>query len=188
MGAFAGANNLTQSPVSVINISNVVTDSLQMYWDAARSLSFTSGSTQWNDVSGNLSKPFALRANGYGSNGGQALAALPLADDGGGSLVFDGSNTFGTLGTSASPSSNSPYSAPSNITICVWMKSTDAGDKGFWSHCSGGPVNLSYGIGGGKMRYWYYTAPWQILDSNTTVCDGNWKFLVWAKSGTNMVQ
>ena len=54
MGAFAGANNLTQSPVSVINISNVVTDSLQMYWDAARSLSFTSGSTQWNDVSGNF--------------------------------------------------------------------------------------------------------------------------------------
>jgi len=189
MGAYAGANNLTQYPVSVSNISNLVTANLQFYWDAARTLSLaSSSSTQWNDISGIQNKPFALRGNGYGNNGGQALSSITYSEDGGGSLLFDGTDDFGTLGTSATPTSNSPYTAGSNITVCIWMKTTDGGDKGFWSHCNGGPVNLSYGIGGGKMRYWYYTAPWQILDSNTSIIDGNWKYLVWAKSGTNMKQ
>jgi hypothetical protein len=188
MGCFSGANNLIEYPVSVINISNVVTNGLQMYWDAARNFSYVSGNSQWNDISGNLNKPFTLRSNGYGNNGEQAPSAIVFSGEGGGSLLFDGINDFGTLGTSASPTANSPYTATSNITVCVWMKTTDGGDKGFWSHCNGGPVNLSYGIAGGKMRYWYYTAPWQTLDSNASINDGNWKFLVWAKSGTNMKQ
>jgi hypothetical protein len=202
MGCSAGPDNKTQYGIDVINISNLITDQLKLYWDAGRTLSFNLNNADvfWKDISNSAdSRKFALRSNGYGSSGEPALSTPFFSSDAGGSFVFDGVNDFGTLmansstnngwtGGASYPTGYSPWFPGSNVTISVWMKTTSGRDEGFWSHCNGGPVNLSYGIGGGKMRYWYYTAPWQILDSTTSISDNRWHNLVWAKSGTNMRQ
>lgn len=201
MGCSAGPDNKTQYKLNVINISGLVTDQLKLYFDTGRSISYNSANNEvfWNDLSGSSeNKKFSLKANGFGSYGEVASAAPTFSEDSGGSFVFDGSNDFGILhGIAATaphvttaayqyPSNYDPFYPGSNITVSIWIKTESSGDLGVWSHCNGGPVNLSYGIGAGKARYWYYTAPWQILDSNTSINDNRWHNIVWAKSGTNM--
>lgn len=203
MGVAAGPSNKIQYGIDVINISNIVTDQLKLYFDAGRTLSYNPENTDhfWNDISNSPdSRQFGLRADGYGSYGEASVSSPTFQTDGVGSFLFDGANDFGTLqdNNQTAPSvttaayQNSPGYSPwypgSDATICVWMKTTSTRDAGFWSHCNGGPVNLSYGIQGGYMRYWYYTAPWQTLNSNTQINDNKWHFLVWAKAGTNMKQ
>lgn len=203
MGIAAGPNNRTPYGTDVINISNIVTDQLKLYFDAGRTLSYDPENTDhfWDDISNSPdSSSFGLRANGYGSYGEVSVASPTFSSDGAGSFQFDGTNDFGTLQgkTETAPSvttgayQNSPQYSPwypgTNATVCVWMKTTSTRDAGIWSHCNGGPVNLSYGIQGGYMRYWYYTSPWQTLNSNTRVDDGNWHFCVWAKANLNMKQ
>lgn len=203
MGCSAGPNNKIQYGLDVINISGLVTDQLKLYWDAGRTLSYNPDNTDhfWNDISNSPdSRQFGLRASGYGSYGENSVASPTFSNDAGGSFIFDGVNDFGTLqnnsqtqpsvttGAYQSVPGYSPWLPGSNVTICVWLKTTTTRDAGIWSHCNGGPVNLSYGVAGGKMRYWYYTAPWQTLDSNAIINDGKWHFCVWAKQGTNMKQ
>ena len=204
MGCASGPNNDTPYGLDVINISGLVTDQLKLYFDTARKISFnnTTSDVFWKDISNSdQSRKFSLKANGYGSYGEVASAAPAFSDDAAGSFVFDGGNDFGILHGNNStaphvttaayqyPADYSPFYQASSgglITVSMWIKTTTSSDLGVWSHCNGGPVNLSYGVGSGKARYWYYTAPWQILDSNTSVNDGQWHNLVWAKSGTNM--
>ena len=201
MGCSAGPDNKTNYGIDVINISNLVTDQLKLYFDAGRTLSFNPGNDDgfWKDISNSPdSRKFGMRAGGYGSYGEVPVASPLFSSNAAGSFVFDGSNDFGTLqsNTATPPSTNTgayqtpagynPWFPGANATISIWIKTTSTRDAGIWSHCNGGPVNLSYGIAGGKARYWYYTAPWQTLDSNAFINDDQWHNIVWAKQGTNM--
>jgi hypothetical protein len=97
-----------------------------------------------------------------------------------GNFSLDGVNDWGKF---------SQFTFPSAVTVTVWIRTTfnTAGSrKGLISHCSGGPVGLTYSMRDGKMLYQYYSAQWRESVGNGTINDGNWKNLVWAKSGTNM--
>ena len=59
----------------------IVTDGLVLYLDAANTKSYVSGSTTWNDIS-------RTNINGTLVNG------PTFSSDGGGSILFDGSNDY----------------------------------------------------------------------------------------------
>ena len=66
---------------------NVVYNGLVLYLDAANNKSYVSGSTSWNDLTGN--KNVGTLTNGPTFNTGS-----------GGSIVFDGVDDYVNLGTS----------------------------------------------------------------------------------------
>jgi hypothetical protein len=86
----------------------IVTDGLVLYLDAANTKSIVSGSTTWTDLSRN------------GNNGTltPGVSGLTFSRDGGGSLVFDGTDDY--VATN--------YTLPSNtsFTITAWAKSSTA--------------------------------------------------------------
>jgi hypothetical protein len=100
-----------------------------------------------------------------------------FSTEAGGVLVFDGVNDFGIM--------SSILTLGSDVTFSVWVKTTTTG-RGLFSHCSGGPVNVGYGIESNVMSYRYYTNTWYTSYGTTSVIDGSWNNLVWVKSGTNM--
>jgi len=176
MGSLVGPDNTLQTTVNVSNINGLVIDQLLLYYDLTRSFSYSGGATL-KDLSGNGRDATMYNAGGatYSTN----IAGAPtFSKNGNGEFVFDG-NDFGKFST---------ISAGSAITVSVWCKTTNADrENGIISHCSGGPVNLGYSIHSNKMKYLYYDTTWRSNYSTASVNDGNWKNLVWAKSGTNML-
>lgn len=147
-----------------------------LYLDPGNKQSFTPGQRFWHDLSSNR-----RRVTLY-SNGGTTYRLSPSAaptwssSDGKGTFVFDGTNDFGRLDTE--------ITTTTNFTVSVWVKTTASGDRGIFSHCSGGPVGMGYSVET-YMKYWYYSGQWYTLTGNTIVNDGTWKNLVWVTSGTN---
>jgi hypothetical protein len=177
MSVVYGVNNATQQTIDVVNISGIVTSNLRLYIDAARSLSAPQTSAVWKDLSG------------YGTDvtmynlGGSTYTASPAGapnwyDNNGGSLNFNGTTNWGKF---------SAFNSTTAFSVSVWLRFTSSGDMGLLSHCNGGPVGESYGLNSGKMYYMYYTTSWQGAMGTTSVNDGNWKNIAFAKSGTNMV-
>jgi hypothetical protein len=81
---------------------NIITDGLVLYLDAGNTLSYTSGSTVWNDLSRSMLSGSLV--NGPTFNSGS-----------GGSIVFDGINDYCNLGTFSGLGST-------NRTLCAWIK------------------------------------------------------------------
>jgi hypothetical protein len=74
----------------------------------------------------------------------------------------------------------------SNETVSFWINTTGASSNsqyGLFSHCSGGPVNLAYGMVNNKMIYWYYDTTWNTKLSTASINDGTWKHITWVKTG-----
>lgn len=159
------------------NIHGIVVDQLQIFYDSARSFSYSGTGAIWRDLSDN-SRDLTLY-NAGGVTYSLTTAGPPsYSDESLGVFTFDGSNDWGKF---------SQYTFPANVSVSAWVKTTSsAGGKGLVSNCSGGPVGLVYGIDSGKMWYYYYTTSWQTALSTSTINDGNWKNIVWTKSGTSM--
>jgi hypothetical protein len=155
------------------NISNLVYDSLLMYYDASRYYSYPNSGYNWIDLSSNNKNVT------FYNQGGTTYSLNPPGPPvfNGNSLEFDGINDFGVFNS---------FTIGSNVTVSAWVKCTASGDMGIFSHCSGGPVGIAYAINNGKMSYDYYTSSWQNSTGTNTLNDGNWKYIVWAKNGTNM--
>jgi hypothetical protein len=81
---------------------NIVTNGLVLYLDAANYLSYTSGSTTWNDLSGN-------------NNSGSLVNGPTFSSTNAGSIVFDGVNDYCDLATFSGLGST-------NRTLCAWVK------------------------------------------------------------------
>jgi hypothetical protein len=155
---------------------SIVTSGLVLCLDAANPRSYSTGNTVWADLSNNQ-KDTTMYNAGNSTYTSSPPGAPIFSSDGRGSFIFDG-NDFGKFAT---------ITAGSTITVSTWCKTTNSSrENGILSHCNGGPVNLGYAITSGKMKYWYYTSSWQISNSVASVNDGNWKNLVWSKSGTSM--
>ncbi len=177
MSVYSGPNNDLLVTVDKSNISGLVIDSLLLYYDLGRAFSYNGTGSVLKDLSGNGRDATMYNAGGvtYSLN---PAGAPSFTETRMGEFVFDG-NDFGKF---------SSIVAGSNITVSAWCKTTDSvRENGIISHCSGGPVNLGYSVGGTKMRYHYYDTQWRSASSIASVNDGNWKNLVWTKSGTNMV-
>jgi len=157
---------------------SIVTSGLIFLIDSGFVPSYPTTSYLWYDLSTNT-RNVTMYNQGGSTYSSYSPGPPSFSSSNSGVLTFS-TNDWGKL--------SSNISAGSHFTFAVWLKITNAGgSNGVFSNCSGGPVNLAYVISSGKMRYWYYTSPWQIYDGPTSVNDGNWKYLVWAKSGTNMV-
>lgn len=160
------------------NGPRLITKNMALHLDAADINGYAGSGGTWRDLSGNNRNVTMYNAGGttYTSSpsGPAAFAQSKL-----GEFTFDGVNDWGKMASS--------ISAGSDVTVSVWVKLTDTGDRGLLSHCSGGPVNLGYGVNAGKMHYKYYTTSWQTTSGTTSVNDGNWKNLVWSKTGTSMI-
>lgn len=161
------------------NGPQITTRNLALFLDAADTINYpTSGGAIWYDSSGNN-----RHVTFYNAGGTTYSAVSPgpptRATSAVGEFTFDGVNDWGRMA--------STISVGSDVTVSAWIKQTDTLDRGLLSHCNGGPVGLGYGINAGKMHYKYYTTSWQTTSGTTSVNDGNWKNLVWAKTGTTMV-
>jgi hypothetical protein len=110
---------------------NVVTDGLVLALDAANTKSYVSGSTTWNDLSGN-------------SNNGTLVNGPTFSSANNGSIVFDGVNDYvnaGNLGTFYSKG-----------TISYWMNSSAVEDYR-------NPFSTHYISGNIGIRFEQYTTP-----------------------------
>lgn len=176
MAIFSGPN-LKEN--SINNVNGLVTDQLQLFYDAARSFSYGGSGATWKDLSGNARNCTLYNAGGVTYN---AVPAGPPTFDTNASrgvFTFDGTNDWGKF---------ADFTFGSSVSVTAWVKTTTtSGLKGVISHCSGGPVYLVYGASGTKMTYYYYTTSWQDIQGTSNINDGNWKNLVWTKSGTNLV-
>ena len=152
------------------SMPQIVPDNLHFWLDANYYSSYPNTGTIWYDLSNNA-KNFTTYVN-------QTATAISFNSNEARCFTFNGTSNWArsadvSLGTSA--------------TVSVWIKTTSSNEMGIFSNCSGGPVALAYVIDAGKMKYWYYTSAWQIAIGTTNVNDGNWKNLVWSKTGTSMV-
>jgi len=87
--------------------NNIVTNGLVLYLDAANRISYVSGSTTWNDLSGN-------------GNNGTLVNGPAFSNADGGSIVFDGVNDYVITATGLTPQ----LDITSSITLETWLMST----------------------------------------------------------------
>jgi hypothetical protein len=96
--------------MATIGGSNIITNGLVLALDAANRRSYVSGSTIWNDVSGNR-------------NSGSLVNGPTFSSADGGSIVFDGSNDFVNLGQAGN------FPTTQSFTISIWFKTSYAGSN-----------------------------------------------------------
>jgi hypothetical protein len=112
----------------------MVTSGLVLALDAADRNSYISGSSTWNDLSGN-------------NYNGTLISGSSFSNDNGGSITFNGIDGRVDFGTSL----NFDYS---DFSVCIWAKSpTDT------SGASGFPIHVTNLIGKGD---WNSNASWRI--------------------------
>ena len=89
--------------MSVIGGPDIITDGLVLHLDAADKKSYPGSGTTWYDRSGNGNNGSLVNGVGYvGTNGG--------------SLVFDGTNDYGSISNSSS------LRPPTELTFSMWAK------------------------------------------------------------------
>ena len=93
----------------------------------------------------------------------------------GGVVYLDGTDDFIQL------SEYTSYAFGNTPTVAMWIKPMTAGTYGLLSHCSGGPVNLGYGLENGYMSYRNYDFQWNYYTSNAYVGGGSWTHVAWVK-------
>lgn len=177
MAIIRGADNRFQGPVTTNNINGVVTDSLRLYYDAARSFSYPQTGATWKDLSGNGTDLTMYNLGGVTYTTSPA-GPPDFSNLKGGEFNFNGTTNWGKF---------SAFNSTAAFSVSAWIKTTSSSDIGILSNCNGGPVGESYGVNAGKMYYMYYTTSWQAATGTTSVNDGGWKNIVFTKSGTNMV-
>ena len=70
--------------------------------------------------------------------------------------------------------------------VSVWI-SSDTSTQYIFSNKSGGPVNLRFGMDGGKMTYQYYSAAWRYLYSTSSIPTTTWTHLAWVRTADNFI-
>ena len=150
---------------------NIIEDGLVFYLDAANKKSYPGTGTTWSDLAGSN--------NGTLTNG-------PTFDSGnGGSLVFDGSNDYVTLGT---PSLMNGVQVP--LTICVWAKANALGSYnvlwGVDKNATGGGLYSMLRVDSGQIRYFTTNSSggYQFNSDVFSVSTGVWNFYAVTVSGT----
>jgi hypothetical protein len=140
------------------NTPPIVTDGLVLYLDAANRISYVSGSTIWNDLSGL-------------NNNGTLVDGPTFSSADGGSIVFDGVNDYvaGTI----TPLSGSAF------TICTWIKPLVSLNTNTYFSIGSSPatdqsIHLRF-LSNTIFRFALYA---DDLDVNITSAPGNWNYIV----------
>lgn len=95
-------------------------------------------------------------------------------------LSFDGSDDY---------IAHTDFTLPTACTVYFSVRTTASGQRALFSHWSGGPVNVGYGLNDGKLYYLQYDGQWNYYTSTgVSVNTGNWVHLAFVRtSTTNMV-
>jgi len=95
-------------------------------------------------------------------------------------LSFDGSNDY---------IAHTDFTLPTVCTVYFSIRTTATGERALFSHWSGGPVNVGYGLNNGKLYYLQYDGQWNYYTSTGASANtGRWVHLAFVRtSGTNMV-
>ena len=153
------------------NGGSIVTNGLVLALDASDRNSYVSGSTTWNDMSGNS-------YNGTLTNG-------PTFNSGsGGSIVFDGSNDYVAI-----PITNTVYSS---LTFTAMINtSTQTGGAGIIFNRGGGGsttgMNILYPSTGGIGYHWNDDANTYDYNPGLTLPNNTWCFCCVSVSPTQVI-
>jgi hypothetical protein len=161
------------------NVSGVVTENLQAFYDPARYYSYPNGGNVMRDLSGNGRDMtfYCLGGSTYSNNPPQPP---PFTKVKGGEFTYDGVNDFAYI-------TSGGFYAGTRFTVSAWIKTSSTEKMSILSWCNGGPVNFAASVSNGFMFMDYYTAPWQTIQSSIGgIADGNWHYLVWAVNETNI--
>jgi hypothetical protein len=159
-------NNLWTRPLDPI-----VTNGLVLNLDAGQQDSYPGSGTTWTDLSGNGN-------NGTLTNGPTFNSAN------GGSIVFDGSNDYVTLGT---PALMNGVQVP--LTICMWAKanafSTYNTLWGVYNGTTGGLLYSLFRVDSGTLRYFTSNSSGRFqFNGSFAPSTSVWNFYVVTVSGT----
>ena len=166
-------SNYRQNKSFYDNLPGIVTSNLNIYLDADVYSSYIGSGTTWTDLSG----------NGYNFTMYSSQTATAFSYNQTEPKTFTlarASNNWSRL------SSGGTITLGSNETVSCWINTTGASANsqyGLFSHCSGGPVNLGYGMANNKMIYWYYDTTWNTKSSTASINDGTWRHITWVKTG-----
>ena len=158
------------------NISNLVYDSLALYYDASRTYSYDGTTAVFTDLSGNGRDAtfYNLITSTYTDN---SPSAPFWSNEGGGSFLMNG-GYFGKIPT---------WSLGSQSSISAWIKTSSTSTVAILGHCNGGPVHANWSIANGRMEYHYYYNGWYYSYGTATNVNSNtWKFITWTLSGTTL--
>jgi hypothetical protein len=139
--------------------NNIVTNGLVFYLDAANRQSYSSGSTTWRDLSGQ-------------NNNGTLVNGPLFSNDGGGSIVFDGSGKRATIAT--------PFGQAGFTTVSIWYNRVEAVSSTTWRtlfattstnihHLISQDPSRLLGIWDGSFKSFGYTPPIDGRFHNYTV-------------------
>jgi len=152
----------------------IVTNGLVLALDAADKNSYISGSTTWNDLSGN-------------GNTGTLQTGTSYNASNSGNIAFNG--TSGYISTTTNLGAN-PY--PS-LTYSVWFKTTVGGQKiiGIETNQTGTTSpNLDRHIYIGsdnKLYFGVYDTNYRTITSTITVTDNTWRNVTTVTTGANSI-
>jgi len=139
---------------------------LRLYVDAGKPRSYSGSGSVMTDLSPSGNNMNLLNSPTYNSEQG-------------GSLSFNGANTY------LQSVSNSPITAASPRTVCIWYNpsaTTDGLGSLFWTGNSGS-ANSTYGIGfsGGKYQFWGQSN--DVTDATLAPITNTWNFIAAAYGG-----
>ena len=130
---------------------SIIKDGLVLYLDAANTRSYVSGSTVWTDLSKN-------------SNTGTLTNGPTFNRDGGGSIVFNGTNQYVDCGVST-------ISLPINITLSAWInQSSTNAYRNIITKEGATAVALDYGLTtspNGNLYFWFDNGGFRIHETST---------------------
>ena len=133
----------------------IVTDGLVLALNAADRNSYVSGSTVWNDVSGNGN--IGTLTNGPTFNSGS-----------GGSIVFDGTNDYVSI------PHNNLFNFTNQITLVAWFKTSQA-SAGYITSKTDDSFYFAIGeVSNGKLSFYLNGVLVAWFGSNQSVNTGNW--------------
>jgi hypothetical protein len=146
----------------------MIQDGLVLSLDASDRNSYVSGSTVWNDLSGN-------------GNNGTLVNTPTFSSANGGSIGLNGTNQY----LRAANLNNSPSSY---MTLLMWVKHTGNGSL-MWLGRSASDSDTEFGfqIASNKMLFWDWDNGFGVnfVSANTTLTTNTWNLLGLTKSTTS---
>ena len=156
----------------------IVTEDLMFCLDAANVKSLPDSGAIWYDISKN-NRHVTLYSTGGTTYSTTTPTAPSSSVENVKQIDFDGVNDWGYF--------NDQFLLPSSCTVSAWVKLTDSGTNGIFSHCSGGPVGVRFGVTSGKMQYYYYSGSWlQKTSTSASINNGSWHNIVFAKNTADL--